>query len=101
MVLCEPGFTYNLLFTRRFYWLASFGKNRPAPLVDPAFRFVLPSLHCTPPQVHFHRNALAAPGQPRPPGCKTPAYVPFLFYHGGLAIASRKMRGCARSQDRA
>src|SRR3984893_16131593 len=68
MVLCEPGFTYNLLFTRRFYWLASFGKNRPAPLVDPAFRFVLPFLHCAPPQVHFHRNALAAPGQPRPPG---------------------------------
>jgi hypothetical protein len=31
-----------------------------------------------------------------PLGVQNAAYVRFLFYHGGLAIASRKMRGCAR-----
>src|ERR1700730_5406842 len=99
MVLCEPGFTYNLLITRHFYWLASFGKNRPGPLVDPAFRFVLPILHCMPGVLHLRfisTERTCRPGPASSPGVQTPAYVPFLFYHGGLAVASRKMRGCAR-----
>src|ERR1700730_1406747 len=99
MVLCEPGFTHNLLITRRFYWLASFGKNRPAPLVDPAFRFVLPFLHCMPGVLHlrFISTGTHLPSRASlVPWVQTPVFVPFLFYHGGLAIASRKMRGCAR-----
>jgi hypothetical protein len=100
MVLREPGFTYNLLFTQRFYWLASFGKNRPAPPVDPAFRFVLPFLHCTPAVLHLRFISTETHLPPRaslvPLGVQNAAYVHFLFYHGGLAIASRKMRGCAR-----